>query len=199
MHIKNLIELDRRAVVETVRIVAAWDGRAADRPTPCAGWTLADLLAHCTVQQHGFARAARGERSVLDDWHPVVLDDPVAAYRAASDDVVAAFAALDDPDAPMHLPELREEPVPAGLAVGFHLVDNVAHAWDIARSLGEVVRLDDELLAAGRAIARNVPDDERRDQPGGPFARALPLVAGAGALDETLRLLGRDPEWRRPG
>ena len=196
MHIKTLIELDRRAVLETVRIVDGWDGRGADRPTPCAGWSLADLLAHCTVQQHGFARAARGERSVLPDWHPVAADDPIAAYRAASDDVRAAFAALDDPEAPMHLPELREEPVPAGLAVGFHLVDNVVHAWDLARSIGGDVRLDDEVLAAALSIAGNVPDDERRDQPGGPFARALPTVAGAGALDETLRRLGRDPQWR---
>lgn len=195
MHIKTLIELDRRAVEETVRIVSGWDGARADRPTPCAGWTLADLLAHCTVQQHGFARAARGERSVLDDWRAVVAADQVEAYRVASDDVVSAFAALDDPDAPMHLPELRPEPVPAGLAVGFHLVDNVVHAWDLARSLGTETRLDGDVLAAGLSIARNVPDDERRDQPGGSFARALPVIGGAGALEETLRLLGRDPEW----
>lgn len=196
MHIKRMVELDRRAVVETVRIVTGWDGSGADRPTPCAGWTLADLLAHVTVQQHGFAAAARGESSALTDWEPIVAAQPAAAYRTASNDVLDAFAALDDPDAPMHLPEVGAEPVPAGLAVSFHLVDNVVHAWDLARSLGAEVVLDDEVLAAGLAVARNVPDDTRRDQPGSPFARALDVPGGAGALDETLRLLGRDPDWR---
>jgi uncharacterized protein (TIGR03086 family) len=196
MHIKTMVELDQRAVAETVRIVTEWDGRGADRPTPCAGWTLADLLAHVTVQQHGFARAARGENTALADWHPVAVDEPKGAYRAASDDVVDAFAGLDDPDAPMHLPEVGADPVPAGLAVRFHLVDNVVHAWDLARSLGVDVRLDDEVLAAGLAVARNVPDDDRREQPGSPFARALAVPGGTGALEETLLLLGRDPEWR---
>src|SRR4051794_17629443 len=155
MHIKELIELDRRAVVETVRIVTGWDGRGLDRPTPCAGWTLADLLAHVTVQQRGFARAARDERTDLAAWRPVAADDPRTAYREASDDVVAAFATLDSDETPMHLPEVRPEPLPAGMAVSFHLVDNVVHAWDLARSVGDEVHLDDEVLIAGLAVARN--------------------------------------------
>lgn len=30
------------------------------RPTPCAGWSLRDLLARMTVQHRGFAAAAAG-------------------------------------------------------------------------------------------------------------------------------------------
>jgi len=196
MQINLLIELDRRAVAETVRIVHEWDGGGLDRATPCAGWTLADLLAHVTVQQRGFAAAARGERTELDDWEPGLPGEPAAAYRAASDDVVAAFAALDDPNTPMHLPELRAELIPAGLAVGFHLVDNVVHAWDLAAALGVEARFDDEVLAAALAIARRVPDDANREQPGAAFAHALDVPDGAHPFTETLLLLGRDPAWR---
>jgi uncharacterized protein (TIGR03086 family) len=196
MHIKELIELDRRAVEETVRIVDGWDGHGADRPSPCAGWTFGDLLAHCTVQQRGFAAAARGERTSLEDWHPVVHDDPRAAYRAASEDVLSAFAGLSGEDALLHLPEVGADPLPAALAVSFHLVDNVVHGWDLARSLDAALHLDPDVLEATLAVTRNVPDDERRDQPGSPFARALSVPAGAGPLEETLLLLGRDPAWR---
>ena len=198
MHINDAVELDRRAVEETIRIVRGWDGTDAERPTPCAGWTLTDLLAHCTVQQRGFARAARGERTTLADWAPVPASEPLDAYEDASKEVLAAFAALADPDAPFHLPELRQEPVPARLAVGFHLVDNVVHAWDLAVSVGTEARFDQDVLQAALGIARAVPDDEQRDRPGAAFGHARAVPERADAFTETLLLLGRDPSWR-PG
>jgi len=37
----------------------------------------------------------------------------------------------------MYLPEVRAGiTVPAPIAIGFHLVDYVAHGWDVARTLG---------------------------------------------------------------
>ena len=189
------VERDRRAVEATRTALVDWSPGAADRPTPCAGWTLRDLLAHMTVQQRGFARAVAGERTVLADWAPVIEDDPMSAYAASCDAVLAAFAALTDPDAPVLLPEIRDEPLPTILVVGFHLVDNVVHAWDVAATFGNRPALDADLLAAGLAVARAVPDDERRDQDGAAFARSLPVDAGADPLDEILLLLGRDPSW----
>src|SRR3954468_22513996 len=112
--LQKLVELDGRAVTATLEALAAWDPADADRPTPCAEWTISDLVAHMTVQHRGFARAARGEQTVVADWVPTVEADPIAAYRAACDAVGDAFAAIDDPHAPALLPELRPEPLPAG-------------------------------------------------------------------------------------
>lgn len=196
MHINELVKADRSAVEETVRIVAAWDGAEAERPTPCEGWSLADLLAHVTVQQYRFAGAARGERSTLAEWAPVRHPEPVRAYQISCEEVIAAFATITDPGATMHLPELRDEPIPAHLAVGFHLVDNVVHAWDLAKSVGTEAGFDDDVLAAALVIARAVPDDAGRDRPGAAFKHARAVPDSADPFSETLLLLGRDPAWR---
>ncbi|MFC8731176.1 TIGR03086 family metal-binding protein [Luteimicrobium sp. NPDC057192] len=167
------------------------------RPTPCAGWTLADLLAHMVVQHDGFAAAARGEVTELADWEPrPVGDDVVAVYRTAAAGVVDAFAACDT-DAELWLPEVRGGVgIPAQTALGFHLVDYVVHAWDVAASLGaaDAFAPDDDVLAQALDVSRQVPDGEARTVPGAAFAPAL-AGDGGGALAETLRLLGRDPAW----
>ncbi len=190
-----MVEQDRRAVEATLAALKPWSPAAAGRPTPCAAWTLQELLAHMTVQQRGFARAVAGVRTTAADWAPVIEDDPVGAYAAACEQVLAAFADLSDPNAAVYLPEIMDAPLPTAMVVGFHLVDNVVHAWDVAVSLGERVELDDDLLAAGLAVARAVPDDERRDRDGAAFARRLPVGPGADPLGEILLLLGRDPNW----
>lgn len=179
--------------------LAALDGGVdLSGATPCAGWDVGDLLAHMTAQQRGFARAVAGERTVVADWAPGRSEKAVDDYVRACGELLDAFAGIDDPSAPVHLPEIRDEPVPARVAIGFQLVDNVVHAWDIAVSLGRRPELDDDVVAAALAVARQVPDGSERDRPGAAFAHALPIGAEASALDETLLLLGRDPGWR-PG
>jgi uncharacterized protein (TIGR03086 family) len=194
----QLIDQDARAVAAMLAVLTEPQIPARadlDRPTPCAGWTVADLLAHCTVQQRGFARAAAGEHTSIADWQPIPAEDPVAAYRAACPEVTDAFAALTAPDAPMHLPEIGPAPFPARLAVGFHLVDNVVHAWDLAAALGQPVSFDEDVLAAALEVARAVPDDKRRGRPGAAFARRRPVPPATDPLGETLLLLGRNPHW----
>ncbi|MDT0264235.1 TIGR03086 family metal-binding protein [Jatrophihabitans lederbergiae] len=191
----SMIELDRRAVRASLDAFATWQPGSDDPGTPCAGWQLGDLVAHMTIQQQGFARAVAGERTERADWAPTRHNDPVGVYRSACDQVVTAFAGLSDPTTPVLLPEVGPDPLPLSTAVGFHLVDNVVHAWDVARSLGARPSLDDDVVEAARTVARDVPDGERRDRPGAAFAHRLPLPDGVSALDETLQLLGRDPRW----
>jgi uncharacterized protein (TIGR03086 family) len=190
------LEFHRRAVQASL---APLDGPVdLSAATPCGGWDLGDLLAHMTVQQHGFARAVAGERTTVADWAPTRVDDAVDAYAAACTELLAAFDAITDPAAPVHLPEIRDEPVPARLAIGFQLVDNVVHAWDVAVAVGRELDLDADVLQAGLAVARQVPDGTERERPGAAFAPALPVTSHASPLDETLLLLGRDPAWSRP-
>ncbi|PRC51826.1 TIGR03086 family protein, partial [Mycobacterium sp. ITM-2017-0098] len=66
--------------------------------TPCAGWTLADLLTHMTVQHHGFAASARGDGADVSVWRTepfadAITADPAGTYAAAAHDVLDAFAA----------------------------------------------------------------------------------------------------------
>ncbi|MER7006500.1 TIGR03086 family metal-binding protein [Dactylosporangium sp. NPDC000555] len=163
-------------------------------PTPCAGWNLADLLAHMTVQHLGFAAAARGEAWPLDRWRPGRLGaDPVAEYAAAAEDVIAAFAAVDALDLPMSLPEIAPGPLAAWRGIGAHAIDYVAHGWDVARSVGRTFTLSEDVLTAVLPIAEGVPDGPSRDRPGSAFAHALPVTGDASTLDRILLLLGRSP------
>ncbi|MFD0887050.1 maleylpyruvate isomerase family mycothiol-dependent enzyme [Streptosporangium algeriense] len=86
-------EFDRRAVPAGVDVVAEVTLDDLGRPTPCEGWTVADLLAHMTVRHHGFAAAARGTGADLEVWKVRPLgDDAVPLYTRAAEDVLAAFA-----------------------------------------------------------------------------------------------------------
>lgn len=186
--------MDRQAVLASAVAVGRCDDLAV--PTPCAGWSLADLLAHMTAQHIGFARAARGEQTTVADWRPEPLRAPVDRYVAACAEVLGSFAGVGDPAASVILPEIRDEPVRAHVAIGFHLLDYVVHSWDIAVSVGGRVELGEDVLAAALVVARNVPAGAARERPGAAFAPVLPVPAGAPAIDEILLLTGRDPAWQ---
>lgn len=183
-----------------VRLSAQIAGRTtpADlgRATPCAGWTLGDLLSHMIAQHRGFAVAASGTQTELADWEPRPLsDDPVAEYAAAADDVVAAYAGITNGDRDVWLPELGRRPFTTSDALTFQLVDDVVHAWDLARALDVPLDLDDDLAGAALAVALRVPDGAGRRGPDFPFAPGLPVPDDASTLDRTLLALGRSPAW----
>jgi uncharacterized protein (TIGR03086 family) len=194
---QDLVALDAEAVRTSVDLVAKITDQDLDRLTPCRGWTLYGLLAHMTAQHHGFASSARGEADPVL-WRTRSLgDDPVATYRAAADDVLAAFAADDLADRKVVLPEFSlTMTLPALQVVGFHLVDYVVHAWDVARTLDLPVDFEPAVLEAALGVARAVPNDASRLAPGAPFAPAVESSGGS-TLDEIVALLGRSPAWPR--
>ncbi|MGV0774484.1 TIGR03086 family metal-binding protein [Mycolicibacterium elephantis] len=200
-NISNIRPLHRRAVTASVDVVAGVTPEDLDRPTPCAGWDLADLLAHMTVQHHGFASAARGRGADLAVWEPAtvadaVRADPAAAYAAAAAEVLAAFEADGVLNATFAMPEFGPgATVPGEMAIGFHFVDYVVHGWDVARSLGVGFRPSADVLDAVLPLALAVPDGDLRTAPNSPFAQALEANAAASDFDRLLLHLGRSPEW----
>jgi uncharacterized protein (TIGR03086 family) len=188
----TLLEHDRQAVRLTIELAEQAGPADADRPTPCAGWNFAQLMAHLTSQQVGFAAAARGSGADLAVWGPTEL-----GYRQAAEDALAAFAEPGLVERRFDLPEIRTGGgFPAPMAVGFHFLDNVVHAWDLAVTLDRPVPVPDELARAALPIAEAVPTGASRELPGAAFAHGLPVPAGASPLDRILLLLGRDPAWR---
>lgn len=196
----DIRELDRRAMDVTAGLVPLIAPDQLDNPTPCAGWLLRDLLAHIVGQYHGFALAASGQPTSVEDFRPRrVTTDPAASYTGAAALVTAAFAEDGVLDRSFFLPELRDGGAfPATAAIGFHLVDEVAHAWDLAKSMGVPLEFDDEVLRAALAIARQVPNDPASRGEGRAFAPAEPTDPSQAALDRIMALLGRRPDWAPP-
>jgi uncharacterized protein (TIGR03086 family) len=191
----ELIELDAVAVRTSLELVERVTPADLARPTPCAAWTLYGLLAHMATQHHGFAAASAGDDGPAP-WRLRPLGaDPVATYREAAAEVLAAFRAEGVLDREFPLPELSARlRFPAAQAISFHFVDYVVHAWDVAATLGLPVRFEPEVLTPALAVARAVPGGERRLAPGAAFAPAVSWPA-AGPLTEILALLGRSPAW----
>ncbi|SEL39275.1 TIGR03086 family protein [Blastococcus sp. DSM 46786] len=110
------------------------------RPSPCEGWTAADVVGHVVGTQRDFLTTHGVDLGEAPD----VAADPATAWRehakrvaeAVSDEAVAA----------------REfdghfGPTTVGAAfVQFYVWDLVVHRWDVARAVGTDPALTDEEL-----------------------------------------------------
>jgi uncharacterized protein (TIGR03086 family) len=191
------IEADERAVRATLTLVSRVTTTDLDLATPCAGWDLGTLLAHMTAQHRGFAAAAAGRGADPEVWRTTGRSPH--EYAQAAEQVIAAFAADGVPDREFMLPELSpHQPIPAPVAIGFHLVDYVVHGWDVARTLGLAWSLPEDVLAAALPIARAAPAGDWRLAPGAAFAPALPVPSDADTLTKIVAILGRCPAWSPP-
>lgn len=194
----DVVDLDAEAVRASVALLAHATAADLALPTPCADWTLHGLITHMAAQHYGFAAASAGDGDPAR-WRPRRLGgDPVAAYRGSAGAVLAAFRAEGVLGREFPLPEFAAGPAfPARQAIGFHLVDYVAHSWDVARTLGLDVRFAPELLEAALGAALAVPDGDARLAPGAAFAPAVTRHGGP-LLDQVVAALGRDPGWSGP-
>jgi uncharacterized protein (TIGR03086 family) len=191
-------DLDRAAVLAAAEVACRIRPADLGRATPCDGWTLADLLAHLSVQHRGFAAAARGEGGDLAVWVPRPAPDPVADFLAATAEVLTTFGADEVGVAPFRLPEISTTmEFPVTQAMRFHFIDYVVHAWDLARSTGTTLDLDQPVLAAAWEVAQQVPGTSR-GRPGSPFAPKVAAAPGAPLLDQIVALLGRSSNWESP-
>lgn len=192
----DVLDGDRRAVETTIGIVGKVGRDDLDRPTPCADWTLGTLLAHMIGQHYGFAAAAEGDSqdaAVFAD-RPVG-ERPAADYEASARRVIEAFSAPRLLEGTMYLPEVRGGmSLPAAMAVGFHLVDYVAHGWDVAKSLGIAADFAPDVLQAALTVAEEVPEEAKGSDVRLPFRPSVP-TSSADLLDRVVATLGRDPEW----
>ncbi len=111
------------AVLEALP-VGAWS-----EPSPCEGWSAADVVAHLVDTQRDFL----GQRGVELGTAPDVAADPAAAWRdhakrvreALTDDVVAT--PYDGYFGPSTVGATFEQ---------FYVWDMVVHRWDVARTAG---------------------------------------------------------------
>jgi uncharacterized protein (TIGR03086 family) len=194
--VSGLLIAHRSVLESSVAIVQQVRTADLDRPTPCAGWTVARLLAHMIGQNYGFAAAAAGHSTdvaVFAD-RPVGCD-PAVEYAAAASRVIAAFGAPGVLERNMFLPEVRGGmSFPAEVAIGFHLVDYVAHGWDVARSVGAPAVFEESALEVALQVAQAVPEEAKTADPATPFGPSVPWD-GVSTLDRIVVLLGRSPVW----
>ena len=179
-----------RALDQIGGLVAAVEPAHLDRPTPCEGWTVRDLLGHLVTVHRRVAHVAVG--GAVSD-HPHITEVPdaeyaatVAADRARLDEVWSDDAVLD-----------RMLTVPwgtaPGRAVGWGYVQELTvHAWDLANPLGMTTELDPALAETVEPTARQMLPAEPR---GGhvPFGPPVGVGDDAGPYVRLVAWLGRTP------
>jgi uncharacterized protein (TIGR03086 family) len=189
----DLRVLDRSTLAVIDGVLAAAGVADLDRPTPCAGWTLADLLRHQISENQGFATAARD--GAAPDWNlGAESTDLFADYRASVDAFLDAFSPGDVLERPMTIREFGT--MPGHLAATMHLIDSVVPGWDFARSLDVAYEPDPAAVRACFPLSEGIPDDDLTRAEGQSFAHVVAAPAGASDLERLVALLGRDPAWQ---
>ncbi|WP_282792521.1 TIGR03086 family metal-binding protein [Streptomyces sp. CC224B] len=188
---QQLLDRYGRAQEQFTRRVRAAGPDRWDAPTPCAEWTVRDLVRHLVTEQlwvpplvrDGATVEAVGDAFDGDPLGP----DPVAAWDTAAAAARAAFSAPDALDRTVHL-SYGETAARAYCAQ--MTTDLVVHTWDLARAVGADERLPDDLVAAAaREVAPYAADLAGSDL----FAPAVEPPPGADEQTRLLCLLGRAP------
>ena len=115
-------------------------------PTPCAGWTVRDLVGHVASGSEMAARLADGAGrneaiAVLGIDH--LGDDPLAAVDRALRGQVVAFERPDVAARVFHHPA---GDMPGSQVLGFRVNDLLVHQWDLARAIGVDESLDPSVV-----------------------------------------------------
>ncbi|MEV7783138.1 TIGR03086 family metal-binding protein [Kitasatospora sp. NPDC088351] len=169
---------------DRVRLVTP---RQWDAPTPCADWSVRDLVNHLTGEQlwvpellMGSTIAEVGGRFDGD----VLGDDPVAAWTAAADAAREAFAVPGATELTVHL---SYGDVSAQYYLDQLTSDAVVHTWDLAEGIRRRTRLPAGLVefALGEFTGYGNLSGS------GLFDPPLRVPAGAGPQARLLALTGR--------
>ena len=133
-------------------LVAKLDPQHWDQPTPCVGWSVFDVVDHVVAGDRLTAitldgasvEVASGAANGLDTENPH-LEEQVADAAAVA---LQAFEGSLD-----RIIDHRVGPVPARRVLGFRIIDQLGHTWDVATATGVPVVLDSDALAVGVDIA----------------------------------------------
>jgi uncharacterized protein (TIGR03086 family) len=154
-----------------------------DDKTPCAEWTVRDLLEHMIGVVAGIGSAVAGTTP-----EPFVLaDDPAAQFEVAS---ATALAAWRSPGVLDREIEIRAGRLPGRVVAGINLLDTATHTWDLAVATGQPSQLPDDVATAALEASGMVVTGELRP---GRFGPAVGAPEGSGATERLVAFLGRTP------
>ncbi|MBL1101434.1 TIGR03086 family metal-binding protein [Streptomyces coffeae] len=162
-----------------------------DRQTPCTEYDVQGLVSHViagtrrfvTVGEHGAAPAA------ADDAPDVPGDGLAEAYATERRKLAAAWADDAKLDTEVTVPWGT---MPGRYALSGSVMETVTHAWDLSRTLGHPIPLDQELAAFALGTARQALPAEGRE--GLPFGPVVPVdPAETDAYVQLAGWLGRTP------
>ncbi|MER7211878.1 TIGR03086 family metal-binding protein [Streptosporangium sp. NPDC000239] len=166
-----------------------------DNATPCAEWTVTQVIQHAAGDQLAYAKMLGvGDGPAYDPFTPSGAVDGTAAELVgdAVERTGAAWAAVPDDSESVPTP-LPHGELPTPVAAVMCALDAAVHAWDIAIATGRPSPLDDELAGHLLAAAREIVEPLRQWGAYGPVVEAVGGPSATPVVDDLLRYLGRVP------
>lgn len=175
--------LDRSLTYTCARLGEVRDD-LLDRRTPCAGWRLADLLAHMEDALDAFTEAAGGAVGVSATRGTA---GPVPAIQAKAMALRGVWARPAPGDVVIEASSDRHD-LRAPLLVATAALEVAVHGWDVGRATGVDAPLPEELARELLPMAQVLVGPADR---GVRFAQPRPAPTGAGEASVLLAFLGR--------
>ena len=175
--------LFERAAQRAARMLSGVRPEQLDGPTPCAEWSVQQLIEHM-VGSTDYLLDAAGE-AVTERYGPATAAD----YRSGVAQVLDVLGRPGVLQRRCRSPQDFEWSVAEATAGTF--MDNLVHTWDLATATGQDRVLDDELVAA--CVAMFLPDMPERGRAAGIVGPAGAVPPGASAQDRLLGAMGRRP------
>lgn len=192
------------AVATAATVIGATTPDQHRLPTPCDGFDVGGLLSHMLFALQRTAAIGRGETEFAMEETPVTTADWNADWRAAAEDVHAAWTDDAKLAATVVLPWTT---MTGAQALATYAGEITTHTWDLAKATGQHVDWDDELCAVALGeIKRELPVADRApiweafraenpyagDFPP-PFADAASVPDDARPINQLVAWSGRQP------
>lgn len=191
-------ELLSQGFASTGRILAGVSPDQLGAATPCASWTVRDLVDHIVGGATFFAVTAEtgaAPSAAPPDPADTPEGDFVTRFKEGAARAVLAFEAEGAMEKTMKLPFGE---IPGSVFVNLATIDTFTHGWDLARATGQPSDLDPELatrlLPLAQMITQGLPADSVRGPDGqAPFGPEVDPPSGACPADQLAAFLGRRP------
>ncbi len=175
-----------RAFASTRTVLEGLKEVDLDASTPCASWTVRELINHIVGGAEFFGAATEAGEASPSKEQDYTKGDIVASFDSAVKRAVAAFAA---PGAQEKILKLPFGEFSGADFMNLATSDTFTHGWDLAKATGQSTDLDPE-LAEQLLAAGGIPDQFRGPEPM-PFGPVQKTGAGATAADRYAAYLGR--------
>lgn len=196
----DIVDLEPATRTMTELVLGVPDGML-DVPTPCADYSLGDLLDHVSGSVLAFTAAAAkaggeaasrgpsGDATRLgDDWRSRLPDD------------LAALAdAWRDPEAWTGMTRAGGVDLPGDVAGLIALDEVVVHGWDVARASGQPYDCDERLLKVVHDFVSQFAGPGQEAAREGLYGPEVAVPDDAPLLDRLIGMTGRDPNWSPEG
>ncbi len=185
----------REAVRATDCLIAGIPRTHWRTPTVCEDMDVGRLVAHLAggLEQFAGVPASSGlgpssEAAPVAEEPSFEPDEGLAAYRAAGVRMLMAWSApgVLDRSYPMPWGE-----TPGSALVGFMVIEQVTHGWDLGRATGRPAPFGDALVEHTLELAQGFDDESIRVP--GMFGPIVDIAPDAPAIDRLAVFLGRQP------